>query len=104
MALVSIRNVLAQAALAAPDQFEKWLGAWRVAAENGSQESLLAFFSRESGSSEEIFLQRLAQALGWPYLELARLSSSQETRQRISTKVAFQYTVLPISFEKNSLL
>ncbi len=104
MAFVSIRQVLAEASLAAPEQFETWLKGWRVAVENGSQESLLAFFSREAGISEEIFLQRLATALGWPYLDLGRQSISSETQKRISTKVAFQYTVLPVSFEKGTLL
>jgi type II secretion system protein E len=104
MAFVSIRQVLAEASLAAPEQFETWLKGWRVAVENGSQESLLAFFSREAGISEEIFLQRLATALGWPYLDLARQSISSDTQKRISTKVAFQYTVLPVSFEKGTLL
>jgi type II secretion system protein E len=104
MAFISIRQVLAQASLATPDQFEAWLKAWRVAAENGSQESLLTSFSREAGTSDEVFLQRLATALGWPYLELARLTVPQEIQKRISTKVAFQYTVLPISFEKGTLL
>ena len=64
MAFISIRNVLAQAGLATPAQFEEWSKAWRVAVENGSQESLIAFFSREGGLSEEAFLQRLAQVLG----------------------------------------
>src|ERR1051325_8503383 len=104
MAFVSIRQVLAQASLAAPDQFETWLKAWRIAADNGSQESLMGFFSREAGITEEIFLQRLAAALGWPYLELGRQSISHETQKRISTKVAFQYTVLPVSYEKGTLL
>ena len=31
MAFVSIKNVLAQAGLAAPKQFEEWSKAWRVA-------------------------------------------------------------------------
>src|ERR1043165_4345699 len=104
MAFVSIRQVLAEASLAAPDQFETWLKAWRIAADNGSQESLMAFFSREAGITEEIFLQRLATALGWPCLDLARLSISQEIQKRISTKVAFQYAVLPVNFEKGTLL
>src|SRR5215471_11401090 len=98
MAFVSIKQVLAEASLAPPEQFETWLKGWRVAADNGSQESLLAFFSREAGLSEEVFLQRLATALGWPYLELARSGISQESQKRISTKVAFQYAVLPVSF------
>ena len=104
MAFVSIRQVLAEASLAAPDQFETWLKAWRVAADNGSQESILAFFSREAGISEEIFLQRLAAGLNWPFLDLARLAISPEIQKRISTKVAFQYSVLPVGFEKGTLL
>jgi type II secretion system protein E len=104
MAFVSIRQVLADASLAAPAQFETWLKAWRVAAENGSQDTLLSFFSREAGISEELFLQRLATALNWPYLDLARAGISQESQKRISTKVAFQYSILPVKFEKGTLL
>ncbi|MBI4657485.1 MAG: Flp pilus assembly complex ATPase component TadA [Verrucomicrobia bacterium] len=103
MAFVSIKNVLAQAALASCDQFDAWLKEWRVAVENGSQESLIAFFCREAGLSEEMFLQRLAKALGWQYLELSRANITPETRKRISTKVAFQYTVIPTQFENNTL-
>ena len=103
MAFISIKNVLAQAALANHDQFDAWLKEWRVAAENGTQETLIAFFCREAGISEEIFLQRLAAALGWPFLDLPRLSISAETQKRISTKVAFQYTIIPTQFE-NGLL
>src|SRR5438046_123950 len=103
MSFTSIKNVFAQAALASPDEFSQWLNAWRVAAENGSPEPLLAFFSRERGLSEEQFLQQLGQALGWPFLELPKLTVPSETRQRISTKVAFQYTVLPTHFENGAL-
>src|SRR5688572_28638419 len=103
MAFVSIKNVLAQAGLTTVEQFEEWSKAWRVAVENGSQESLIGFFSRESGLSEEAFLQRLAQVLGWPYLDLPRLSISPEVQKRISTKVAFQYTVLPTTAENGTL-
>jgi type II secretion system protein E len=103
MAFVPIKNVLAQAALANSDQFEAWTKEWRIAIENGSQESLVTFFSRESGLSEELFLQRLAEALGWPFLELHRATISAEAQKRISTKVAFQYTVLPTRFENETL-
>ncbi len=103
MAFVSIRNVLAQAGLTTPAQFEEWSKAWRVAVESGSQESLVGFFSRESGLSQEIFLQRLAQVLGWPYLDLPRMSINPEVQKRISTKVAFQYTVLPTAADDGML-
>ncbi|MBM3839233.1 MAG: type II/IV secretion system protein [Verrucomicrobia bacterium] len=103
MAFVSIKNVLAQAALANLDQFDAWIKEWRIAVENGSQESLIAFFCREAGISEEVFLQRLAAALSWPYLDLPRISISAETQKRISTKVAFQFTVIPTQFENDTL-
>src|SRR5256884_2524791 len=103
MPFTSIKTVFAQAALASPDEFSQWLKAWRIAAESGSQEPLLAFFSRERGVSEEQFLQQLGQTLGWPYLELPKLTVPPETRQKISTKVAFQYFVLPTQLESGAL-
>lgn len=103
MAFRSIKSVLADAALATPEQFEEWRKAWRIASENGSQEGLLAFFCRESGSSQDVFLQKLAQALGWQYVELKKIDVPPEARSRISTKVAFQYTVLPTAFVDGKL-
>ena len=103
MALKSIKSILADAALVTPEQFQEWSKAWRVASENGSTESLLGFFARESGISEEIFLQRLAEKLGWPYLDLPHLSIGSEAQKKISTKVAFQYSVLPTKFENGVL-
>ncbi|MGZ8900228.1 MAG: GspE/PulE family protein [Limisphaerales bacterium] len=99
MAQKSIKSILAAASLVTPEQFQEWSKAWRVAVESGSTESLLGFFARESGISEEVFLQRLAEALGWPYLDLPKLSMAAEAQKKISTKVAFQYGVLPTKFE-----
>src|ERR1700757_867890 len=103
MAFASIRDFFAQVALVTPDQFEEWNKAWRVAAESGSQESLLAFICRERGMAEDVFLQQLAEALGWPYLELPKFEVPPEARQKIPTKVAFQYSVLPTRFENGQL-
>ncbi|MHB8519621.1 MAG: GspE/PulE family protein [Limisphaerales bacterium] len=103
MAFISIKSVLAQASLVSAEQFTEWSKAWRVAVESGSQESLLAFFCRERGISEETFLQQLAVALGWPYVELPKLTVPPETREKISTKVAFQYNALPVQFENGTL-
>ena len=71
--------------------------------EGGGTESQLAFFARESGISEEQFLQKLAQALDWPYVEISRLSIDTEIRKRVSTKVAFQFSALPIREEAGAL-
>jgi type II secretion system protein E len=103
MSSVSLKKLLAMAQLATPEQFEAWQKAWRVAATNGSQESLLEFICRESGVSEEIFLQRLASALGWPFLDLRRVTIPTEARNKISTKVAFQYFALPTDCRDHTL-
>src|SRR6059036_1398416 len=103
MPFISVKDIFAQGGLASPDQFDEWSRAWRVAAESGSQERILAFFSRERGLSEEVFLRQLAHAFGWPYVDLPKLSVSPEARQKISTKVAFQFFVLPIQFENGIL-
>ncbi|HYG21707.1 MAG TPA: ATPase, T2SS/T4P/T4SS family [Verrucomicrobiae bacterium] len=89
--------------LVTPEQFEEHGKSWRVAVENGSQESLLTFICRERGIAEDVFLQKLAQALGWPYLEVAKLEVPQQARTRISTKVAFQYSVLPTNVTDNAV-
>ena len=103
MAQKSIKSILAEASLVTPEQFQEWSKAWRTTVEGGSTESLLGFFARESGISEELFLQRLAEKLGWPYLDLPRLVVSSEAQKRISTKVAFQYGVIPTKFENGAL-
>jgi type II secretion system protein E len=103
MALKSIKNILAEASLVSAEQFQEWSKAWRVAVENGSNESMLAFFARESGLTEEVFLQRLAEKLGWPFVDLRNVSVSSDAQKKILTKVAFQYIVMPTKFENGVL-
>src|SRR5690349_608713 len=95
MALNSVKDLFATVVGVGPSEIGELRKAWQVAVENGSQESLLAFICRERGMAEDVFLQRLATALNWPYLELAKLTVQPEARSKISTKVAFQYSVLP---------
>src|SRR5215510_12541941 len=103
MAFVSLKDFLARLDVATPQQFDEWNKAWRVAVDNGSLESLLAFICRERGLAEDIFLQKLAQALNWPFLDLPKLKVPAEARNRISTKVAFQYSVLPTQVNDGTL-
>src|SRR5581483_1919963 len=103
MGFASVKEFFAQVALVTPEQFEEWNKAWRVAAESGSQDSLLAFICRERGLAEDVFLQQLGKALGWPYLELPKVDVPPEVRQKLPTKVAFQYSVLPTGFENGAL-
>jgi len=74
MAFSSVKTLVATAAEASPAQFDDWRRSWRAAADAGSAEPLLTFVARERGVAEDVFLQRLAAALGWPYLELAKLT------------------------------
>ncbi len=76
MAFLSLREFLSRTGLATAEQFDTWNKAWRVAAASGSQESLLGFICRERGLAEDVFLQQLAKALGWPSLDLAKLKVS----------------------------
>src|SRR5438477_12742921 len=95
MAFISLKEFLGRMELATPDQFDEWNKAWRVATESGSHESLWGFICRARGLAEDVFLQQLARALNWPFLDLPKLTIPAEARNRISTKVAFQHSVLP---------
>ena len=103
MAFLSLKQFLSRIGVGSVEQFDEWSSAWRVAVESGSQETLLAFICRECGLTEEGFLQRLAQALNWPYLDLPKVTVPAEARNRISTKVAFQYSILPTLVSDGSL-
>jgi type II secretion system protein E len=103
MAFSSIKNLFVAVAGTTPDQFAEFQKAWQVAAASGSQESFLAFLGRECGLAEDVFLQRLATALNWPFLELAKLTVENEARTKISTKVAFQYSVLPTAMKDGAV-
>src|SRR5215469_12702968 len=103
MPFISLKQFLARMDLATPAQFDEWSKAWKVAQASGSQEPLLAFICRERGLAEDVFLQKLAQALNWPFLDLPKLKVPAEARNRISTKVAFQYSVLPTQVQDGLL-
>src|SRR5437868_4595288 len=103
MGLKSIKSIVAEAGLANAEQFVNWSKAWRTAVEGGSNESLFAFFAREAGISEEAFLQKLGATVGWPYLDLPKITITADAQKRVSTKVAFQYDVLPTNFENDTL-
>ncbi len=81
MAFASIKSLLARHSLATPQQFEDWSKAWRKAADSGSQDSLLAFIARERGVAEDVFLQELAKALNWSFIDLPKTDVSQDARR-----------------------
>src|SRR5665213_512014 len=103
MSLNSVKNLVATVAEASPAQFDDWRKSWRAAADAGSAEPLLTFVARERGVAEDVFLQRLATTLGWPYLDLAKLTVEDEVRNKLSTKIAFQFSVLPAAINHGVL-
>ena len=98
-----VKNLIASVADATPGQFDDWHKAWRAATNNGSIEPLLGFIARERGLAEDVFLQKLAQTLGWPFLDLPKHVTPPEARNKISTKLAFQYSVLPTDVNDGTL-
>src|SRR5882672_3720890 len=97
MAFSPVRNLVATVAEATPAQFDDWRKSWRTAVDAGSAESLLTYVARERGVAEDVFMQRLATALGWPYLDLPKLTIENEVRGKLSTKIAFQYFLMPVA-------
>ncbi|MFM7215635.1 MAG: GspE/PulE family protein [Verrucomicrobiota bacterium] len=103
MAYRSLQSILERAGLVTPAQFRDWSASWRTSVDAGGTETQLAFFAREAGLTEEQFLQKLSQALDWPFVELGKQTIETEVRKRISTKVAFQYSVFPVEI-RNAVL
>ena len=103
MGFSSVKNLVAAVAETTPGQFDDWRKAWRAAADNGSTEPLLSFIARERGLAEDVFLQRLANALNWPFVDLHKHTIPPEARNKLSTKVAFQYFVLPTAVNDDAL-
>jgi type II secretion system protein E len=103
MAFNSVKNLVATVAEATPQQFDDWRKSWRAATDAGSAEPLLTFVARERGIAEDVFMQRLATALNWPFLDIAKLTIEDETRRQITTKIAFQYFVMPVAINNGVL-
>ncbi|MBU6409913.1 MAG: GspE/PulE family protein, partial [Verrucomicrobia bacterium] len=64
---------------------------------------LLGFIAREGGVAEDVFIRKLAEAMGWPYVDLQKHPVPAEVRNKISTKVAFQHCVLPAAIADGTL-
>src|ERR1017187_10983865 len=103
MAFSSVKNLVATVADASPAQFDDWRKSWRAAADAGATETLLTFAARERGGGEDVFLQRLAASLGWPHLDLTKLTIEDDVRNKLSTKIAFQYSVMPTAINNGVL-
>ena len=103
MAYLSIKSALADAGLASPSQFRDWRDRWMTALDNGAEDRFIDFARRERGLSEEAFLEKLSEVTEFPYLDLEENEGSNEARIRVSTKVAFQFKIIPVDFEEQTL-
>jgi type II secretion system protein E len=103
MGFSPVKNLVASVVGATPVQFDNWRASWRAAATGGSAEPFLGFVARESGLTEDAFLQKLATALDWPFLDLPKHTIPQEARNKIPTKIAFQYSVLAADLKDDTL-
>ncbi len=99
MAFTTFKSFCLAAGLTTPGKYDEWHRSWLVAVEGGSIESWPVFLSREVGMAEDSFLGKLSEAFNWPRLDLAQLSVGTEVRHKISAKVAFQFNVLPTSYD-----
>ena len=63
--------------------------------DGGSTEPLLTFIARESGMAEDVFLNGWRRPSAGRIVDLHKHTVPTEARNKISTKVAFQYSVLP---------
>jgi type II secretion system protein E len=103
MAFSSAKNLVASVAETSPAQLDDLRQSWRAAVNGGSTEALLTFLARERGVAEDVFMQKLATAIGWPFLDLHKHTVPTEARNKISTKIAFQYSVLPAAVNGSAL-
>ena len=103
MAFTTFKGFCVTAGLATAGKYDEWHRAWHVAAEDGASESWPVFLCREAGMTEDLFLGKLSEAFDWPRLDLTQLSVAAEVRQKISAKIAFQFNVLPTSYDGSVL-
>ena len=105
MAYTSFRDFCVSAQLAPPDQFDQWQSEWRAAREGGSlADSLPEFLCKRGGKTEEYFLKCVAEGYGWERIELANVKPTGEARRKISSKIASQHRVVPVTVEDGVLV
>lgn len=105
MAYTSFRDFCVAAQLAEPDQFDQWQSDWRAERDGvGEVGALPGFLCQRSGKTEAEFLSRVAEAFDWQRIDLGDVKPTAEARRRISSKIASQHRVVPISMEEGVLM
>ncbi len=105
MAYTSFKDFCVASKLAQADQIDEWRTDWeRERSENGLVDSFPVFISRRSGKSEADLLALVGKAFDWNIINLSEVKPTTEARRKISSKVASQHKVLPVSVEEGVLV
>ncbi len=115
MAIATVTTLMAQAGLGTAAELAGWLAEYRamvsaprIEEEGGGSTPLpkwLQFVSQKVMVEEKGLLKKIATTLGWNYLDRVRLpESDRETLAHLlSSRVAFQYTVIPLKLTHEHL-
>lgn len=103
MLTASLTTLFEDEGLATREEFSHWLRAWRASIDGGATDSMLSFFAREKGVSEDEYLDKVARILNWERVDILLVDISREASMKLSPKVAFQFTVMPVSLEEDLL-
>lgn len=97
MAITSLINLFEESDLASREEFSLWLKSWKASIDSGATDSMLSFFAREKGVAEDQYLDKVAKAIGLERADISQIDITREASLKVSPKLAFQYTVMPIS-------
>ena len=105
MAYTSFKDFCVATQMAGEEQFDEWQSDWRrERAESDLEDSLPAFLCKRSGKSEDDFLEYVSEAYDWERVQLSEVKPTTEARRRISSKVASQHRVVPLSVDDGVLM
>ena len=104
MAYTSFKDFCVATQMAGEDQFDEWQSDWRQRADSELDVSLPAYLCKQSGKSEDDFLEYVSEAYDWERVQLSEVKPTTEARRRISSKVASQHRVVPLSVDDGVLM
>ena len=105
MAYTSFRDFCVAAQLAEADQFDQWRSDWCAErAGDGEVGTLPEFLCKRSGKTEDDFLLRVAEAYDWQRIQLSGVIPTKPALLRISSKVANEHRVVPLSVNDGVLV
>ena len=95
----TIETLLQETALLDATRLPEWIDQARLA-----EQALPAFLSEQANIPEEGFLERLAEVMQLPFERLKSPEIDEAILARLSTKAVFQYQVIPLREEHETLL